>query len=39
MSFKEKGLVSFNKKIINYNNQILIMRPLIGQKKNDLIFL
>ena len=34
-----KGLVSFNKNIMNYNNKILIMRPLIEQKKNDLIFL
>ena len=34
-----KGLVSFNRKIINYNNKIFIMRPLIGQKKSDLTFL
>ena len=34
-----RGLVSFNSKVTNYNNRISIRRPLIEQKKNDLIYL
>ncbi len=34
-----KGLVSFNKKIVNYNNKTTIMRPLLEMKKDNLIFL
>ena len=34
-----KGLVSFSKKIVNYNRKTVIMRPLLEMKKDNLIFL
>ena len=33
------GLVSFNKKITNFNNKALIIRPLIQQDKKNLLFI
>jgi len=34
-----RGLVSFNKQTTKYSKKISILRPLIGQNKNNLIFL
>ena len=34
-----KGLVSFNKKEVDFNNKTVIMRPLLDLTKNNLIFL